>query len=198
MIYEETAFEKQDGWETWFDRETFTQSYSVVNRVMYTETIARIQSDPIAVHDALISPWIWWQNGRMRNYETFSNGRVEFDLWPVRFGVRVRLTLQQPIKTEVGGWKILGEIGGHVVGPISFEIRPQPGGETLLIARFEGTRLNGCLPWLFGPVGFAKRHLGAERGQPGFPFRSGTGFVGLKKKLEFQGFSKVRPSLDFG
>lgn len=57
-------------------------------------------------------------------------------------------------------------------------------GKSQLIGRFAETRINGFLPWLFGSAGFAKRHLGAERGQPGFPFRQGTGFVGLMKKVE--------------
>ncbi|MDA1016510.1 MAG: hypothetical protein O3A00_18900 [Planctomycetota bacterium] len=187
-VFHDAVFDHDERWITLFDGERFQQRYFIDGPLMFTETTTSIRASVDAVRDAICGPWDWWHHGRCENRQVRNDGKVEYDLWPVRYGIHVHETSYPPVAIDGGGWRVRIDLSDHAIGVAYFDIRPETDESTIertrLSGRFAGVRIHGFLPRCFGTKGFAIRHLRAERGEPGFPFRKGTGWVGLIERLE--------------
>lgn len=183
----EDVFDSDSGWTKLCEGPRFFQRYLINGPIMFTETTTVIRARPDAVRDAIFSRWDWWKHGRCDNYTQYPDGTHSYDLWPVGFGVHVHEVAQPPEELNDSGWRIRINVDGHCKGLAYFVIKPEGSATettTSVTGRLAGVKIQGLLPRFFGTKGFALRHLGAERGEPGFPFRKGTGWVGLIDRLE--------------
>lgn len=190
-MFHEAVFDQDERWISLFTDDRFQQRYFVDGLAMFTETSASIRAPVDAVKDAICGPWDWWKHGRYRNRRVNAEGRIEYDLWPVKHGIHVHETSHTPVRCDDGGWRVRVDLSGHAVGLAYFDIRQgndDPKIETTrLLGRFANVKIRGFLPRCLGARRFAIKHLGAERGEPGFPFRRGTGWIGLIERLEGMG-----------
>lgn len=186
--FHEDVFDSELGWTQLRDGPRFFQRYLINGPTMFTETTATIRARPSDVRDAVFGPWDWWNCGRCENFTQHEDGTQSYDLWPVGSGVRVHEVAHPPQDLPSGnGWRIHIDVSGHCKGLAYFLIQADDSTtepSTLLTGRLAEVVIQGLLPRFFGTKGFALRHLGAERGEPGFPFRKGTGWVGLIDRLE--------------
>ncbi len=182
--YQEEIFDKGQHWINVYSDSRFKQRYCLLDDGIYCETRAIIGATPDTVIRELRGSWDWWKHGRYTNRIELSNGTITYDFYPVTHGIHVFETMHEPVALNDTDSRIRIDLQGSAVGLAYFDVRASGTQETILIGRFAGVQIRGFLPRLLGKKGFAVRHLGAERGQPGFPFRTGTGWLGLIQKLE--------------
>lgn len=187
-IYQEAEFEIASGWDYLDKDPRFSQRMKLRGSRMYTETRGAIRAPLGAVRDALRAPWDWWKNGVYEKRRELPDGRIKYRLWPAGklggMGIYVDETMYPPEALPDGGLRIRVDLEGHVNGIAYFELHPRHDGSTLVLGRFAGTEISGILPRLMGSRMVARNHLLAESGTLGFPFPSGTGWVGLIERLE--------------
>jgi len=181
-IFQDAIFNDENGWHTLYEDDNWYQRYLIRDKKIFAETKAVISSTPERIIPLIEGDWNWWEKGKIANVTLRENGTSTFDMWPVGLGVKIHIQTHQKIKTE-RGWRIRLDVKGHVNGIAYFDISSRDEMSSILIGRFAGMEITGFLPFVFGRKGFAIRHLNAERGCPGFPFRSGTGWIGLIKCL---------------
>jgi len=181
-IFQDVIFNDENGWNILYEDDCWFQRYLISGTKIFSETKAIITSTPERIIPLLKSDWNWWEKGKIANVTLEENGTSTFHMWPVGIGVKICVQTHKEIKTEQG-WRIQLDVKGHVNGTAYFDISSRDEKSSILIGRFAGMDIIGFLPYIFGRKGFAIRHLNAERGYPGFPFRSGTGWPGLIKRL---------------
>ena len=176
-------FATDDGWIVVHVGPRFRQRYKLAGGRMFTESRVTLRADPRTVLLYLTGPWDWWRHARYEDRREHVDGTIHYDLWPTGRGICVHEVMYPPQPLAGGGWRVPVELSGHAVGLAYFELALCPQGVELY-GRFAGVRIHGLLPNLMGLKRFAINHLLAERGELGFPFPKGTGWVGLIDAVE--------------
>lgn len=183
-VFCDERFLQPDGWVRFSEAEGFAHRYlrNSSKRVV-CETIMTTRGDATAAIALLHGPWDWWGRGRIARFEVLEDGSTDQILIPVGwYWAHVRMRILPAVELpELRGWRLAGRMTGSFSGSISFDVYPGPEAGTLNIrGRFHG--ISEKIP---GPHEFVtKCHLRAESGTLHLPFPRGTGWVGLKRRLE--------------
>ncbi|MCZ6774234.1 MAG: hypothetical protein O7G83_19930 [Proteobacteria bacterium] len=182
-IFESKIFEQRSEWVELFADSRFRQRYRLVGPRLFTETVASVNADISEVCSALRGRWEWWRHGRYDGRERHGDGTIHYDFWPTGFGICVHEVMHEALDLGGGSLRLRIDLSGHANGIAYIDLTPAAKG-TVMTGRFAGVTIAGLLPRLMGRRRFAVNHLLAERGALGFPFRRGTGWVGLIEQLE--------------
>lgn len=133
----------------------------------------------------MASKWDWWTRGRITDFAQKTDGTVRQRLFPVwYYWVSVVLDAR-PIVALPGsdGWRVPMIMSGHFTGPATNDVLVDPRlpEGCLLRGRFHGVK--STVPFLPDSL-VARAHLRAETGTLYPPFVRGTGFSGLRRRLE--------------
>lgn len=163
---------------------SFAQTQRLESGRIYSTTRVRLPGvSRAAVRRALVDePWDWWRGGRVSGWRREPNGTVRFVLWPawLRSPSRFGIVLNAPIESE-SNTIVPAQFSISFVGPAQYEITDVPDGVELQ-SRFDGIKTAGSVRLIPLRIVLALHMLG-ERGDLPFPFRRGSGFAGLAKRL---------------
>lgn len=169
----------------------FSHRYLRRSPVIVCETVMATRGDPAAAMELLRGPWDWWDRGGAFAFQTLEDGATDQVLVPVTWywaHVRMRLFPPAPLP-ELSGWRLPIKFAGSFNGSASIDIYPGPANSQVIVrGRFHEVILK--VP---GPRDFVTEcHLRAESGTLPFPFPGGTGWVGLRRRLEARSPSSTK------
>jgi hypothetical protein len=166
--------------------EHFEQRHLRGDGPIFCETLMTVHGS-IDAHAALAlicGPWDWWEHGKITDFTQNRDGSSDQILSPVWwFITRVGLHISLPVLfPDLKGWRVPLLLTQHFTGPSSMDVYPAPHGDSLMIrGRFHGVEYH--VPVVPNAVAEGL-HLEAESGTMPLPFPKGTGWVGLRHKLE--------------
>jgi hypothetical protein len=180
-------FERGTGWIEFFKDNRFIQRYMVEGGAFFSETMMTVRSSKDAALTVLQNPWIWWQNGKVLQFQRNSDMSCDLELKPIYWAAtRVMHHIFPPVPlSDKEGSRLIAILSHHFEGPATFDVYSSPGsGESIVVrGRFHGIKNKLPIPFATTTMA-AKIHLGAESGTLKFPFPKGTGWVGLYRHLE--------------
>lgn len=153
---------------------------------IFCETLMTVRGthDIDAAIRLICGPWDWWGHGHTAGFTTNADGSSDQILAPVWwFITRVGLHIFPPADLpERKGRRVPLLLTGHFSGTSTMDVYPGESPDTLIVrGRFHG--VDYTFPGVPNKVA-EYLHLGAESGRMPVPFPKGTGWVGLRHRLE--------------
>lgn len=199
----DSRFDSPEGWVPYDTSLEARNRYLLEDGLIWAETLFPLPATiPAAALEQLAGKWDWWSRGRITDFSRRRDGTVRQKLFPVwYYWVSVWLDARPAIvlRDEIG-WRVPFAMSGHFTGPATNDVLVDPRlpNGCLVRGRFHGVR--STVPF-FPDVIVAGAHLRAETGTLYPPFAFGTGFSGLKRRLEGGTLPpplQYKPVLDLG
>lgn len=189
-IFQDDRFDQPGDWEYLNEDKDFSQRLLRVNDYIFAETLMPMRGDATEVLAMYRNQWDWWPRGISRDFRRREDGVTDQILIPVWwYWVQVGMRFFPPVELPGSGWRLPGYLTGSFVGPASFDFIPIEGTDSIMVrGRFHGAQ--DFVPFI--PHNYvSKSHLRAEAGTLPWPFGPGTGWRGLRTRLEAE---RARPS----
>jgi hypothetical protein len=176
-------FDEGGNWVSLPAHDGFAHRYLRGLPVVTCETIMTTSGTAARAIELLRGPWDWWDRGRTDGFELLKDGSTDQVLVPVSwYWAHVRMRIFPPVELkELSGWRIPMKFAGSFNGSASIDVYPSGTRDQIRVrGRFHEVIENVPGP----PHDFVTEcHLRAESGILPFPFPSGTGWLGLRRRL---------------